>query len=122
MERLAHQRCQLTRCVKVKKRKMTELSLPCERTDTLPAPSLSPASCSRGGSACRSASAAGPASVLKIFISKSNEWNKTMKLLTYVVMDDVVAGGVDSTLADGLTHQKVVVTLGQSDHSVDNSS
>ena len=45
-----------------------------------------------------------------------------MKLLTYVVMDDVVAGGVDSTLADGLTHQKVVVTLGQSDHSVDNSS
>ena len=84
--------------LKVKKRKMTELNLPCERTDTLPAPSLSPASCSRGGSACRRASAAGPASALKISISKSNKGKKTMRVLTYFVMDDVVAGGVDGAL------------------------
>ena len=42
--------------------------------------------------------------------------------LTYVIVDDVIAGGVDGSLADGLADQEVVIPLRQSDHTVHDRS
>ena len=42
--------------------------------------------------------------------------------LTYAVVDDVVAGGVDSSLPDRLTDQEVVVPLWQSHHIIHHRS
>ena len=42
--------------------------------------------------------------------------------LTYVIVDDVVTGGVDGSLPDRLTHHEEVVPLRQSHHIVHHSS
>ena len=43
-------------------------------------------------------------------------------LLTYVIVDDIVAGGVDGSLADGLADQEEVVSLWQGHHTVHDRS
>ena len=42
--------------------------------------------------------------------------------LTYVIVDDVIAGGVDGSLADGLTNEEIVIPLWQSDSVVHDRS